>query len=69
MSNVQKEKLYGQLIIIIKKEMIFLLTSKASRDFYYLYEVLDTRELKKLGRASSPLEIEKKFNVKSRMLT
>lgn len=41
----------------------FLLTSKTSnRSYYYLYEVNDG-ELKKLGRARTPPELEKKFDI------
>jgi hypothetical protein len=45
----------------------FLLTSKiTSRDFYYLYEVVDGK-LKKLGRGKNPLELEEKFDVDNKI--
>lgn len=41
----------------------FLITSKANtREFYYLYEVIDGT-LKKLGKSRSPKELEEKYNV------
>jgi hypothetical protein len=45
------------------KIQLFLLTSKeGSRDQYFLYEVADGG-LRKLGKASSPIELESKFGV------
>lgn len=46
---------------------IFIITSKFPRDFYFLYEVLEDGNLKKLGKAHSPTELEKKYNVTSRI--
>lgn len=48
-------------------EIIYILTSKASRDHYYLYEVLEDGKLKKLGKAKEPPELEKKFNIQEKM--
>lgn len=49
-------------------ERIFLLTSKEnSREWYYLYEVVDGTALKKLGRAHTPPELEEKFHVVEKM--
>lgn len=45
----------------------FLLTSKASRDYYYLYEVVDG-SLTKLGRAKNPKQLETKFEVNEKCL-
>ena len=39
------------------------------RDFYFFYEVIATGEVKKLGRARFPGELEDKFNVYERMTT
>lgn len=47
-------------------ELKFIITSKQTRDFYYLYEVTDG-EFKKLGKASSPIKLEEKFNLKERL--
>lgn len=47
-------------------ELLFVLTSKPTRDFYYLYEVKDGR-LNKLGKAKSPTELEEKFKVCEQM--
>lgn len=42
---------------------IFIITSKPSRDYYYLYEVLCDGEIKKLGKATTPPELESKFGI------
>ena len=48
-------------------ELLFILTSKeSSRDYYFLYELVDGA-FKKLGRARSPRELEAKFNVEKKM--
>lgn len=41
---------------------LFLLTSKESRDFYFLYEILDNG-YRKIGKATSPIALEEKFRV------
>lgn len=46
---------------------IFVLTSKPSRDVYYMYEVLNSGELKRVGRSKSPIDLEEKFDVRSKM--
>ena len=46
--------------------LIFIMTSKESRDFYYLYELVDG-SFKKLGRAKSPQELEERFEVDNRL--
>lgn len=45
---------------------LFVLTAKAPRDFYYLYEVT-CGTLKKLGRDRSPKALEERFPVRRRM--
>lgn len=50
----------------IDHNLLFIMTSKESRDFYYLYELVDG-SFKKLGRAKSPQELEKKFEVDKRL--
>ena len=47
-------------------ELLFIVTSKPTRDFYFLYELVDG-VFKKLGKAKSPLELEEKFNIHERM--
>ncbi len=48
-------------------ELMFILTSKeSSREFYFLYELVDG-SFKKLGRARSPKELEAKFNVEKKL--
>lgn len=49
-----------------KGDVMFILTSKQVRDYYYLYEITDAG-LKKLGRERSPSELEEKFNVDERL--
>ena len=48
-------------------EPILVLTSKPSRDYYFLYEVKSDGNLTKLGKARTPTELEEKFDVQSRM--
>ena len=48
------------------KELLFIMTSKPIRDFYFLYEVVDG-EFKKLGKAKNPAELEEKFKVRDKM--
>lgn len=48
-------------------ELLFILTSKeSSRDYFFLYELVDGT-FKKLGRARSPKELEAKFDVEKKM--
>ena len=42
------------------------LIHKESREFYFLYELVDG-EVKKLGKARTPKELEDKFEVSKRM--
>jgi hypothetical protein len=50
-----------------QSELLFILTSKATRDFFFLYEVTKDATLKKLGKSRSPLELEEKYNVNMRI--
>lgn len=43
-----------------KHELRYIITSKAARDFYFLYELRDGKFVK-LGKDKSPLALEKKF--------
>ena len=47
-------------------ELLFIVTSKESRDWYFLYEVVNG-EFKKLGRAKTPTELENRYGVTDRM--
>ncbi len=47
-------------------EPLFLITQKPLTETFFLYEFTGDG-LVKLGKAQSPLELEKKFNVKQRM--
>ena len=48
-------------------ELMFIITSKeSSRDYYFLYELVDG-SFKKLGRARSPKELEEKYDVDKRI--
>lgn len=51
-----------------KGELLFIVTSKEAREYYFLYELKDG-EFKKLGRAKSPPELIEKYQVTMRMLT
>lgn len=44
-------------------DMKFIMTSKPQRDFYFLYEIEGDNTLRKLGRAKTPKELEKKHKV------
>lgn len=47
-------------------ELLFLLTSKESREYYFLYEYTGT-EYKRLGKSKTPPELEQRFHVRERM--
>ena len=51
----------------VNGEPVCILTSKQTRDYYYLYEVLPDGTLNKLGKARLPTELEEKFDVRKRM--
>lgn len=42
--------------------LLFVITAKESRDFYFLYEVKDD-VYTKLGRSKNPLELVEKYHV------
>lgn len=48
-------------------ELLFIMTSKeTSRDYYFLYELVDGT-FRKLGKARSPKELAAKFDVEKKM--
>ena len=47
--------------------LLYMITSKPARDYYFLYEVSCDGNLKKLGRAKSPTELEEKFEIKNKL--
>lgn len=47
-------------------ELLFIITSKETRDWYFLY-ALEDGKFKKLGRAKNPPELEIKFHVLEQM--
>lgn len=49
-----------------KGETISILTSKDARDWYYLYDLVDGKFVKR-GKAKEPPELVEKFNVYKRM--
>ena len=49
-------------------DIVCLTTSKPARDYYFLYEIRDC-EFIRLGKAVSPLELERKFDTNKRMGT
>ena len=51
----------------VNGETVYVMTSKASRDFYFLYKLNSDGSLVKLGKARTPPELEKKFDVESGM--
>lgn len=47
-------------------DLKFIITSKeSSREYYFLYELLDG-SFKKIGKARSPKDLEEKFEVRKR---
>lgn len=44
-------------------EIMFAMTSKQTRDYYFLYAVSPDGKCTKLGKAKEPPELEKKFSV------
>lgn len=42
---------------------MFIMTSKESREFYFLYKVNEDGTVEKLGRSKTPTELEAKFHV------
>ena len=43
-------------------QLLFIVTSKESRDWYYLYK-LENGTFKKLGKAREPPELEQKYEI------
>lgn len=62
-----KEDILWMAYFNYKGEIIYIITSKPSRDVYFLYEVFDDGMCKKVGKACTPDELEKKFDIKSRL--
>lgn len=49
-----------------KKELKFILTSKADRNMYYIYELING-EFQKIGKDKDPIELEEKLKIHERM--
>lgn len=47
-------------------ELRFIITSKTTRENYFLYELVG-EEFKKLGRAKTPTELEIKYKIKENL--
>ena len=70
MSNLKYPK--GERVCVgyynVQHELLFIMTSKeTSRDYYFLYELVDGT-FRKLGKARSPKELEAKFDVEKKMV-
>ena len=48
------------------RELKFIITSKSTRDAYFLYELVDG-EFKKLGKAKTPPELVEKYDVEKKI--
>lgn len=48
------------------KELRFIITSKSTRDVYFLYELING-EFKKLGKAKTPPELVEKYDVEKKI--
>lgn len=46
---------------------VFVITSRPARDYYFLYEYIASGNLKKLGKAKSPTELEEKYKIRDRI--
>ena len=44
-----------------KKRLRYIITSKESRDFYWLYEAMPDGSFRKFGKSRSPAELGKKY--------
>ena len=51
----------------LSHELLFIITIKPTRDFYFLYEFVDG-VFKKVGKSKSPAELERKFKVHEKMI-
>lgn len=49
------------------KEIKFIITSKPTRDAYFLYELVGD-EFKKVGKARTPTKLVETYDVKNRLL-
>lgn len=47
-------------------DLLYIITSKESRDYYYLYEYRDDAFVK-LGKAKDPIELVERFHVHEKM--
>ncbi len=51
----------------VSGKLRFIITSKDSnRDFYFLYELIDS-QFNKLGKSRSPKDLEEKFNIDAKL--
>lgn len=51
-----------------KNELMFIITTKEStRDYYYLYELVDGKP-KRLGKSRSPGDLEEKYSIRKRII-
>ena len=48
-------------------EIMFILTSKPTREYYFLYEILPDGRCNKLGKAKEPPELEAKYGVRTKI--
>ena len=49
-----------------KGELLFIITSKETREWYFLYELADG-VFKKIGKAKNPTELTERFHVTDKM--
>ena len=62
--KIPKSEIAWVTYLNAKGDPAFIMTSKPTREYYYLYEILKDGSLFKLGRARSPTELEEKFCTK-----
>lgn len=61
-SKIQANEVRWVKYLNDKNEVQYIITSKLSREVYYLYKVSDGN-YEKLGKASSPRDLEEKYDV------
>lgn len=59
-NEIEWESIYGADSSLPYNKLLYVITSKQDRSVYYLYQNVDG-DFKKLGKASDPLSLKKKY--------
>lgn len=66
--NIPKNETVWERIFDDHENLRFVVTSNSIvRDWYYLYEVLQSGALTKIGKAKTPPELKSRFSVEERL--